>query len=155
MRIIIAGSGVIGTNLAKYLTQENHEVYLLEVDEEIARQVDEKLDVKTIVGNAADPRVLKKVGVDQADLVIAVTASDETNLVVSSLAALFGAKRRIARVRSTPLGEVLAHEAQTFKVDEIINPEEVAAQSIIQITQTPGTKEVADFAEGRLFLRSF
>lgn len=155
MRIIIAGAGVIGANLARYLTQENHEVYLLEVNEEIARQVDEKLDVKTVIGSASDPQVLKRVGVDQADLVIAVTASDETNLVVSSLAALFGAKRRIARVRNTSLGETLAREAECFKVNEIINPEEVAAQSIIQITQTPGTKEVADFADGRLFLRSF
>lgn len=156
MQIIIAGAGIIGANLAKSLAEEKHDVYLIESNEETARKVDEKLDVKVVVGNGANPDILKKVFVSEADLVIAVTASDETNLVVCSLAASFGAKRRIARVRNTSLSKVLEQFGnKRFSIDEIINPEEVAAQDIIKTIKTPGTREVADFANGRMLLRSF
>ena len=92
MRVIIIGAGRIGTSLAKSLSQENNEVYLIEKNKQVARKKGEKLDVKMIVGNAADPDVLKKAQVQEAELVLAVSTSDETNLVVCSLAGLFGAK---------------------------------------------------------------
>ena len=156
MKIVIAGAGIIGTNLAKSLTSEGHVVYMVEENEESARKADEKLDVKVVVGNAADPETLKNAYVEGADLVIAVTASDETNLVVCSLAESFGAKRRIARVRKTSLRNMV-HEFghKHFYLDEIINPEEVSSQAIVKIVETPGAREVADFADGRIFLRAF
>ncbi|MCK5214419.1 MAG: Trk system potassium transporter TrkA [Candidatus Omnitrophica bacterium] len=156
MRIIIVGAGIIGSNLAKFLTDENHEVYIIETDPETARKVDEKLDAKVIVGNGADPEALKKAGIEQADLVIAVTTSDETNLVVGVLAESFGAKRRIARVRSVSLSNVLDEVGYAkFHLDELINPEELASQTIIKTIETPGASEVADFAEGKILLRAF
>jgi len=156
MRVIIIGAGRIGTSLAKSLAQENNEVYLIEKNEQIARKKGEKLDVKMIVGNAADPDVLKKAQVQEAELVLAVSTSDETNLVVCSLAGLFGAKRRIARVRNTSLSESLAEFGyDQFKIDEIINPELVAAQAIQKIVETPGANEVSDFANGKILLRGF
>ena len=100
MRIIIIGAGVIGTNLAKSLSEEDHEVYLIERDEIIARKIDEKIDVKVVIGDGSDPDTLERVAVDKADLVVAVTLSDETNLVVCSLATAYGAKQCIARVRN-------------------------------------------------------
>ncbi|MCK5580640.1 MAG: Trk system potassium transporter TrkA [Candidatus Omnitrophica bacterium] len=156
MKIVIAGAGIIGANLAKSLTEENHEVYLIERNEETAQKVHEKLDVKVVVGNSADPNVLKKVFVSEADLVIAVTTSDETNLVVCSLAAKFGAKRRIARVRNAALSKTLVEAGlNRFDINEIINPEEVAAQAIVKTIETPGACEVADFAQGKILLRAF
>jgi len=156
MKIIIVGAGIIGTNLAVSLSKENHEVFLIEVNEDVARKVDEKVDAKVFLGKGSDPAVLKGAGVEDADLVIAVTTSDETNLVVCNLATAFGAKRQIARVRDTALSASV-HQlgCRQFGVDEIINPEEVAAQDIIKTIKTPGSREVADFADGRMLLRAF
>lgn len=156
MRVIIIGAGRIGTSLAKSLSQENNEVYLIEKNEQIARKKSEKLDVQIIIGNAADPDVLEKAKVSGAELVLAVSTSDETNLVVCALAGLYGAKRRIARVRNTSLSEALAKFGyDQFKINEIINPELVAARAIQKIVQTPGASEVADFAGGKILLRAF
>src|SRR3989338_2048021 len=156
MRVIIVGAGRIGTSLAKSLSQENNEVYLIEKNEQIARKKSEKLDVQIIIGNAADPDVLEKANVSGAELVLAVSASDETNLVVCTLAGLYGAKRRIARVRNTSLNEALTKFGyDQFKISEIINPELVAARAIQKIVQAPGASEVADFAGGKILLRAF
>lgn len=156
MRVIIVGAGRIGRSLAKSLAQENNEVYLIEKNEQVVRDRCEKLDVKVIIGNATDPDVLKKAQVQEAELVLAVSTSDETNLVVCSLAGLFGAKRCIARVRNMSLSESLAQFGyDQFKIDEIINPELVAAKAIVKIVETPGASEVADFADGKILLRAF
>ncbi|MCA9407215.1 MAG: Trk system potassium transporter TrkA [Candidatus Omnitrophica bacterium] len=156
MNIIIVGAGRIGTNLSKSLALENNEVYLIERNEEKGRKIAEKVDAKLIIGNGADPETLLKAQVGKADLVLAVTTSDETNLVVCSLAHSFGAKRKIARVRNTSLSDTLANFGYThFKIDNIINPELVAAQEIVKTVQTPGASEVADFADGKILLRGF
>jgi len=156
MRITIVGAGIIGANLAKDLAEQNHEVYMVEKDPEVAAKVNEKIDAKMITGEGSDPNILKEAGVESADLVIAVTASDETNFVVCSLAAIFGAKKRIARIRNLALSQIvdeMGHEH--FSIDEIINPELVAADRIVKLIKAPGSHEVADFAEGKILLRSF
>jgi len=156
MKIIIVGAGRIGCNLSRALAKENHEVYLIERNEEVARRVEDKSDLQVVIGSGADPDVLEAAHASQADLVLAVTTSDETNMAVCSLAAAFGAKRRIARVRNTALSAALARFGYgQFRIDEIINPEMLAAQAIVSIVHTPGASEVADFAEGRLLLRAF
>jgi trk system potassium uptake protein TrkA len=156
MKIIIVGAGTIGSNLAKALSEEDHEVYLVEKIDKVANKVDEKVDVKVIAGNGSDPEALKSAAIEEADLVIAVTTSDETNLVVCSLASAFGVKQCIARVRAPSLSQALNDFGYNrFYIDEIINPEEVAACSIVKALETPGTREVADFAQGRILLRSF
>ncbi len=156
MRIIIVGAGIIGLNLADSLSRENHEVYLVEVNPDIASRIDEKIDAKVIVGKGSDPDILQQAGIHHADLVIAVTNADEVNLIVCFLAARFGAKRRIARVRNTALLDaVKKFQDEQFAIEEFINPEEVAAFDIIRAVRTPGAREVADFAEGRILLRAF
>ncbi|MDF1526142.1 MAG: Trk system potassium transporter TrkA [bacterium] len=155
-RLIVCGAGVIGSNLAKYLAEERHEVTLIEQKQNVAARATEKLDVQVTVGSAFDPKVLEEAGVGQADMVIAVTNSDVANLTICSLAAAFGAKKMIARVRDIALsGMVERHGRGHFHVDEIINPDEVAAQTIVKIMEAPGSSEVADFAGGRILLRSF
>lgn len=156
MRIIIVGCGKIGKNLAQTISRENNEVFVVESDENVISKISDKLDVKIIQGNGADPDILKQAQVNDADLVLAVTASDETNLVVCSLAAQLGAKRRIARVRQLSLSAMLDGCGQKeFHIDQMINPELVAAESIIKAIESPGSTEVADFAGGRLLLRGF
>ena len=156
MKIIIVGAGRIGSNLAESLSAENHEVYLIEKDKDTARKADEKIDVKVICGNGADPETLKKVSVHEADLVISVTMSDETNLVVCSLADFFGAKKQVARVRNTSLSRELGISGyEHFNIDAIINPEELAAEAIVKAVDAPGACEVGDFAEGKILLRAF
>ena len=120
------------------------------------RGVIDKLDVKVIIGNGADPDVLKRANINGADLVLAVTTSDETNLVVTKLAGLLGAQQCMARVRNTSLKSTLMEYGYShFNLNEIINPELVAAQAIVKIVGTPGASEVADFANGQLLLRGF
>lgn len=156
MRVIIVGAGRIGRNLAKTLAAEGNEIYLIENSEERVQKAMDKLDVKVIFGSGADPDTLKKAQVEQADLVLAVTRTDETNLVVCALSSFYGAKRRIARVRNTSLSTTLKEFGYgQFKVNELINPELLAAQDIVKTIQTPGASEVGDFAEGRILMRGF
>jgi len=155
MRIIIVGAGVIGSNLAKELSRD-HEVYLVEADKAAAAKVEEKLDVKVVIGNGSDPSVLTSVPIHNADLVIAVTTSDETNVVVCSLAGAYGAKYKVARVRNASLARALEkYRGKAFDIDEIINPEELAAKMILHGLKTPGAREVADFANGKILFRVF
>ncbi len=156
MKITIVGAGVIGSNLAKDLSEQKHEVYIVEKDSEVASKANEKIDAKVLTGEGSDPEVLKQAGIESADLVIAVTASDETNFVVSALAEAYGAKKKIARIRKLSLNRALEEFGTShFFIDEIINPEQVAAQQIVKIVKAPGSHEVADFADGKIFLRSF
>ena len=154
MHVIIVGAGRIGANLGKSMCDEGHEVYLIEQAPEEAQKYSDKIDAKIIIGSGSDPETLIKAGVERADLVLAVTTSDETNLVVCSLAGSFGAKRRIARVRNTALQKSInTFGLEQFKLDEVINPELIAADAIIKTIQSPGANEVADFAKGKLLLR--
>jgi trk system potassium uptake protein TrkA len=156
MKLVICGAGVIGSNLARYLSEEGHEVNLIEQDEKSAHRASEKLDVRVLVGSASQPSILELAGVAESDMVIAVTDSDLSNLAICSLAAAYGTKKKIARVRSMGLNDVINRfGAAHFHLDEIINPDEVAAQAIVKVMAAPGSREVADFAEDKVLLRSF
>jgi trk system potassium uptake protein TrkA len=156
MKLIVCGAGVIGSNLAKYLSEERHEVTLIEQKSSVAARVTEKMDARVISGSAFEPGTLLAAGASSADMVIAVTNSDVVNLAICSLAAALGTRKRIARVRDLDLSELVErHGSDHFHVDEIINPEEVAAQTIVKIMEAPGSREVADFADGKILLRSF
>jgi len=156
MKLVICGAGIIGANLARYLSEEGHEVNLIEQDEKAAHKASEKLDVRVLVGSASEPTVLELADVAESDMVIAVTNSDLSNLAICSLAAAYGTKKRIARVRGMGLNDVIHRfGAIHFHLDEIINPDEVAAQAIVKVMAAPGSREVADFAEDKVLLRSF
>jgi trk system potassium uptake protein TrkA len=156
MKLIVCGAGVIGSNLAKYLSEERHEVTLIEQKTSVADRVTEKLDARVISGSAFEPATLLAAGAASADMVIAVTNSDVVNLAICSLAAALGTRKRIARVRDLDLSELVERQGSAhFHVDEIITPEEVAAQTIVKMMEAPGSREVADFADGKILLRSF
>ena len=100
MRIIVAGGGVVGFNIASLLSVENHDVVVIEESSASVEAIRRQLDVQVIKGNAATPRILREVEANRADLVLAVTDSDETNMVICFIAKEMGAARTAARIRN-------------------------------------------------------
>ncbi|MGI6552941.1 MAG: Trk system potassium transporter TrkA [Clostridia bacterium] len=153
MRAIIIGAGKVGYSIAQMLSLENHDVVLIEKNEERRRIVDQNLDVQTLGGNGASIKVLKQAGVAEADLVIAVTEADELNLIACLIAKSFGVSRTIARVRNPEYMEITEEKAlDTFGVDLIINPERVAAQTIAKLVKFPEAANVEYYAQGKVQL---
>ncbi len=153
MKIVIVGAGKVGFTLAQRLTQENHDVIVIEQDDDRRAIVEHSLDVMTIAGNGASPRVLAEVGPGDVGLLIAVTDSDEVNMIACVAAKQHGVPKVIARVRNT---EYLEEDCQAFGrtlgIDLIINPEMVTAVEISQILKTPAALDVEDFAGGKVRL---
>lgn len=153
MKIVIVGAGKVGYTLAQKLTQENHDVIVVEQDDERRAIIEHHLDVMTIAGNGASPRVLAEIGLDGVGLMIAVTDSDEVNMIACVAAKQHGVPKVIARVRNTEyLEEDCRAFGRTLGIDLIINPERVTALEISQILKTPAALDVEDFAGGRVRL---
>ena len=154
MKIIIIGAGDVGYHIAKTLSKENKDVVLIEPKEEAIRWVSETLDVQVIKGSGSNPRIIKEAGIEEADMLIAVTDSDEVNMI-ACLIAESQAKipTKIARVRN----EAYASDAKIFDQDHLdidlrINPEKEAVDSILGLLEVPGAQEVVDFADGKIKL---
>lgn len=99
MRAVIIGAGKIGYNIAQTLSQEGHDVIVIEQDEERKQVVEDNLDVQAMQGNGADSRLLESIDIEEADLLIAVTESDELNMMPVCWAGQYGVKKTVARVR--------------------------------------------------------
>lgn len=167
MYIIIAGGGVIGFHIASLLTEEGHEVVVVEIAEEVLETIRRQLDVKTIHGNAATPNVLREAEADRADLVLAVTNSDETNMVTCFMAKELGAATTAARIRNpeysgyfvTPAKSPLATRKiirpKSLGIDVFINPEAEAAKEIMGILSSFYSTPVESFANGLVQIREF
>jgi trk system potassium uptake protein TrkA len=154
--ILIVGGGDIGSNLAERLATEGKDVVVVELNEQRVRELREQLDVRVIQGSGSSPAVLRGAGLDDADMLVAVTDLDEVNLVSCLIASKESAvPTKIARIRDPDLAEAAQ---KTFKDDGLdlhINPEEEAAQAIIKILRVPGATGVLDFAEGKVQVVSF
>lgn len=151
VRVVIVGAGKVGYSLAQYLTQEEHEVIVIEENEERRAIVQNSLDVMTINGNGASPGVLLDPDVCKADLLIAVTDMDEVNMIACMAAKQAGIARTIARVRSPEYAErdkIKFNES--LGIDLTINPEMVTALEIKRILLTPAALDVEDFAGERV-----
>jgi len=156
MRILIAGAGVVGSNLAEQLSIEGHQVSLVDADPDVLKPLQDKLDVLTVVGSASSPSTLEKARIGTAEMVIAVTQSDEVNMIVCRLAAGKGVSTKIARVRNEEFsGDNPLFDPKQFGIDKAINPEQIAVDYIIKYIDTPGATDVADFAGGRVLMRGF
>ncbi len=156
MKILIAGAGAVGFNLAKQLSGEGHTVSIVESDPHIYRKVTEKLDVFCVEGSGDSPSVLEGAGIKEVDMVLAVTNSDEVNLTVCLLAYWYGVKNKIARLRNeefTKEGSIL--QKNQFFIDRMINPIPITVDSVIKAMETPGATYVADFAESDILFRGF
>jgi len=167
MYIIIAGAGVVGFHIASLLAQENHQVAVVEQSQEAMENVRRQLDVGAIVGNAATPNTLKEAEAHRADLLIAVTGSDETNIITCFIAKELGARMTVARVRNpeysgyfisagrSPSAPRKVIRPKTFGVDLFINPVVEAAKEIINILSSFYSTPVHNFANGLVQVREF
>jgi trk system potassium uptake protein TrkA len=154
VKIIVLGAGQVGASVAENLVSEDTDITVVDVDTQRLRALQDRLDLRTVAGSAAHPSVLAEAGAHDADLLIAVTQSDETNLVACKLASqLFNVPRRIARVRATDfLNDAKILGPEGFEVDLSICPEQVLTDYIVKLVEFPGTLQVLDFAEGKVSL---
>ena len=156
MRIIIVGAGIVGFNLAQELSQEGHDVAIVDQDPDCTRRISDTLDVMVVQGNACLPSVLVKAGIKSTEMLIAVTEKDEINLLACFLASRFEVPNRFARLRDmefTTKDAVLS--PQNLFVDQAINPPQIMVETILKFLETPGVVNVAEFADGDVLLREF
>ncbi len=155
MKIVILGAGVTGSSVAGALASEENDIVVIDFNPLLLDALKERFDIATVAGNAAHPSILEQAGVSHADIVIAVTDSDETNMLACVIInALYSRPKTIARVRAidymknpnlfSPLG---------IPVDHVISPEQIVMESIRNLIDFPGVLHISDFADGlvRLF----
>jgi trk system potassium uptake protein TrkA len=156
MRIVIVGAGVVGYSLVEQLSYERHDLSLVEQDSSICNTISEKMDLLVLQGTGSSPDVLKQAGIDSADMVIAVTPNDEINILVCGLAEQYGVKKRIARIRnqeySDPGSEV---DVSRLGVTQVIQPERVVVDAILQFIESPGALDAANFQNSNILLRGY
>ncbi len=152
MRVIICGAGQVGFSIAAYLSREDNDVTVIDLIPDLIAQVNENLDANGIVGHASHPEVLEAAGAGDADLIIAVTHSDEVNMTACQVAhSLFSVPKKIARIRDQayldPAWSNL-FSRQHLPIDVIISPEKEVAQAIYDRLRVPGTTNVIGLADG-------
>ncbi|NNB29056.1 Trk system potassium transporter TrkA [Pseudomonas fragi] len=152
MKIIILGAGQVGGTLAEHLASEANDITVVDTDGERLRDLGDRLDIRTVQGRASLPNVLRQAGADDADMLVAVTNSDETNMVACQVAyTLFHTPTKIARVREAAYltrGEEL-FDNDAIPVDVLISPEQVVTNYIKRLIEHPGALQVIDFSEGK------
>ena len=156
MKIIILGAGQVGRTAAYQLSREEaNEVTVVDTDDELLRELQDRIDVRTVCGSACNPHILEAAGCASADLIVALTHSDEVNIVACHVAwTLFKTPTKIARIRSQDYlsrGALFA-EGGGFAVDAWVSPEELVTAYIEQLILHPGALQVLDFADGRVRL---
>jgi trk system potassium uptake protein TrkA len=154
MKIIICGAGQVGSSIARQLYAEGHDVAVIENDEQILRRLSDTLEIQTIHGHAAYPDMLERAGVEGADMLIAVTHSDEVNMVACQVAhALFRVPTKIARVRNQnylkPKWNAL-YANPHFPIDVVISPEREVARAIMRRLHAPGATDIIQFETTRV-----
>ena len=151
MRIIIAGAGEVGTHLAKMLSNENHEIIIIDPEEDRLKPIDSTLDVLTREGSATSVKILQDVLARKTDLFIAVTHSEDTNITSAILAKRFGAIKTIARIDNL---DYLEHSTTEFfrslGIDSLIYPELIAARAVLGLLHETGATEFLEFCGGKL-----
>ena len=154
MRIIILGAGQVGESVAEALASEANDITLVDRDARALADLADRLDVRTVIGNGALPSVLKQAGIDDTELLIAVTQSDQTNLVACKIArSLFNVPTRIARLRAADfLGAEELLDDSNFSVSHAICPEQDVTDYIARLIEFPQALQVLTFAAGRVTL---
>ena len=152
MKIIILGASQVGSSVAENLASEANDITVVDVNPEPLRALQDHLDLRTVVGHGSHPDVLARAGADDADMLVAVTDDDETNMIACQVAySLFHTPTKIARVRAasylTARG-LFCQEA--LPIDVLISPEQIVTEYISRLIETPGALQVLDFAEGRV-----
>lgn len=154
MKIIILGAGQVGGTLAENLASEANDITVIDVKQDRLRELQDRLDIQTIQGMGCYPDVLKKAGADDADMLIAVTNSDEINMLACQIShSLYHTPTKIARVRATAyLTRDELFRSDHIPIDVIISPEQVVTNYVKRLIEHPGALQVLDFASGAVQL---
>lgn len=155
MYIVIAGIGKVGSYLTEELSREGHDITIVDQKPEKLQSVSGHFDVMALAGNIIDPSTIDELDLDTADLFIAVTTSDEVNLLACLLAKKAGCPRTIARVRSPEYAGAMDYLQKQLSLAMIINPEELAAREILRILRLPSAIDVDVFAQGKAEILKF
>jgi len=155
MRIILIGAGKVGHNLADRLTSEKHDVTVIDTSEEVIERCQDSLDVMCIKGNGANAKTLVEAGVDRADIVIATTTNDESNMLSCLIAKRLGAKYTIARIRDPEFNESQMLLQNEMGIDVAINPERATALEISKLLRYPFAGSIESFARGQVEMVEF
>ena len=154
MKILILGAGQVGSSLAENLSSEDNDITVVDKDGRKLAILQDRLDIRTVRGRGSHPDILNKAGCDDADMIIAVTNSDETNMIACQVAyTIFHTPMKIARVRSNQYlnyPQLFSHEA--LPVDVLISPEQLVTDYIKRLIAYPGALQVLDFAGGQVQL---
>lgn len=151
MKIIILGAGQVGATLAENLANEQNDITIIDTNAGRLRELQDRIDVSTVQGRGCYPQVLKQAGADDADMLVAVTASDEVNMVACQVAySLYRTPTKISRIRSNAyLKRPELFSTDAFPIDVLISPEKVVTNYISRLLQYPGALQVVDFADNR------
>lgn len=154
MKIIILGAGQVGRSVANALVSEANDITVVDQNDALLQELQNRLDLGTVQGHAGHPDVMRKAGAEDADMILAVTNSDETNMVACQVAyTLFHTPTKIARVRAQGyLNYQQLFEPGAFPVDVLISPEQLVTDYILKLIEYPGALQVLDFADGRVRL---
>jgi trk system potassium uptake protein TrkA len=154
MKIIILGAGQVGSSVAESLVSEANDITVVDTDPTRLALLQDRLDLRTVTGNASSPSVLRQAGAEDADMLIAVTQSDQTNLCACKTAyALFNLPMRIARVRSSDFADFAElFSPENFAVDFAICPEQIVTDYIVKLIEVPEALQVLEFARGQVSL---
>jgi len=154
MNIIICGAGRVGFSISKQLSAQDHSVTVIDQSSELIQKINESLDVKGIVGRATFPSVLEKAGAKEADMIIAVTRNDETNMVICQVGySIFNIPKKIARIRSQEFLGVKwnkLYNKSNLPIDVIISPELEVAKSLQRKLEAPGALDNIPFADDKV-----
>jgi trk system potassium uptake protein TrkA len=151
MKIVILGAGQVGSTVARSLSHEDNDISIVDTDLERLRDLANHLDLRTVQGFGSHPKVLQRAGIEDADLVIAVTNSDEVNMVACQVAyTLYNTPTRIARIRSSEYTDnPILFSREHSPIDVLISPEQLITQHIARLIEYPSALQVFDFADGR------
>jgi len=157
MRVVVVGGGLVGSTLATKLADDGHDVVLVEQNRDLIADLNEKLDVQTICGNGATIPVLVKAGIENADLLLATTDSDEANMVVALVGSvIFKVPKVAARLRVAGHEEGFRRLAREPGEERVaINPDMASVEKILSLMPVPGAVDVVSFFDGALLVAGF
>ena len=155
MKILIVGGGTVGASICSQLASEGHNITLVDTNTTMLTETANKYDVFGVVGNGADISVLRKAGADKADLLIAVTSSDEINILCCTAAKKLGTKHTVARVRNPEYNELMSLMKSEMNLSLTINPELAAAKEIYRMFRFPSATKIDTFFKGRVELAQY
>lgn len=151
MKIVILGAGQVGSTVASALVHEDNDITIVDKDERRLKELQDQMDIRSVLGHASHPKVMERAGIEDADLMIALTSSDEVNMIACQIAyTLYNVPTRVARVRAAAYtDETKLFHRDHSPVDVLISPELLLTQYISRLIEYPGSLQVMDFADGK------